>query len=573
MRHTKQLVLAFILSLAVHVAMGFYLERTPWAPEGAKSVPSGEKLMQVAVVPDSTAFLPEAPVGGDPLAREDALRRALQQEVDQAPKLPEIAQQEWFSPETVAIESPKEDLIARADAELSNIEGRLEAGELSADIIKVPEPKVEAPQPDARIWAPAPAKNLPPPVAVEGSPVPPPEREDVGPPLLPPPPPPLLPSAESSDERLMPAPPVPELPKDLLAAVSEPMKGEPAPLPTDRPEFKNWDTFLDVHLSTYQPANGKGFFRVNLTPNEQSGQLTAMPKDVLFAIDASGSMEGPAFEGIKASLAKGLAMLKNGDRFNVIAFRADVVALNSGLWPVTEKSLAEARDFIRGLSPSGKTDIYSSLTSIIRSLPPGDRPFSIVVCTDGRTTVGLKDSRDIINALSLENHLRAGIHVFGVGSPDRYLLRLLSFRNKGQLRFAKSGEEAAKDLSVLLAELADPLLVDIRVDLSGMADKEIYPLILPDLHRGGNLEFYGRYGEEKEVALRVTGNVRGKLKEFVYKADLPKPDSANASIPEAWASSKAFNLVAENCEFGESEARTKTIKELARTYGLEIPLH
>jgi hypothetical protein len=572
---TPRLVSAFVLSVLVHMAAGVYLDHTPWAPQADIQGLPAEQLMQVEVIPDLSSFFNEPETGGDPLVREDALRRTLQEQVDQAPKVPEVQRQEWFSPETVAVEAPREDLVARADTDLSNLEGNPESNAISSEIIKVPEPQVEAPEPDTRVWMPEETASLPAGLSREASPVPPPDRAELGIPELVPPPPLALPPAADLEEAqpASPPPPLLELPKQMLAAAPEPLRDLPPPLPEDHAEFRSWDDFVDVSLQTYRPeAKRPGFFKVVLTPNEKARDLASMAKDVLFAIDASGSMEGAAFNGMKKALADSLSKLGKDDRFNVLAFRADVMALNQGLWPVTDESLKEAREFIQGLEPAGKTDVYRSLSSVVRALPQGDRPFAIVVLTDGRSTVGLQDSRDIINALSVENRLRAAIHVFGFGSAvNHYLLGLLAYRNKGVAVYPISDEAVPGQLTSLLESMSDPILTDVRVDLSGMTEEETYPLVLQDLHRGARLEFYGRFDREKEIAMRVTGAVRGKLKEFVYRGDLPDPKSSNASIAEAWAASKAFNLVSENSEHGDSEDRQETLRELVRTYKLGIP--
>jgi hypothetical protein len=572
MHYTKRLVIAFALSLLVHVALGFYLEKTPWTPGMIEGVASPENLMQVQLVPENAAAFDESGMGGDPNVRDDALRRTLDEEANRAPRLPDIPQQEWFSPESVAIDAPQEDLVAHADTEVSNLPGDLNAASVRSEIIKVPEPRVEAPEPDSRAWAPELSNSPPPSVNLEAPMLPAPVRDSGDLPDLPEPPVVLPPAVNESEDNLpAPLPPV-AIPEEILSVAPIEQEGTPPDLPEDRVEFKEWDELLDVELTTYRPPKGSGFFRAVVTPNEEAGQLRAMSKDVLFAIDASGSMEGPVFEGLKQGLVNSLSVLRTGDRFNVLSFRADVIALNSGLWAATEKNLAAAKQFILDQKASGKTDIYRSVSAVVRNLPTGDRPFLIILCTDGRSTIGLQDSREIINALSVNNHLRAAIHVFGVGETvDRYLLRLLSYRNKGVARFASSTENIPKELESLIKELSDPILVGIQVDLSGMTEEESYPLVLPDLYRGGRIEFFGRFDREKEIALRLTGNVRGNLKEFVYRGDIPKPDPANAPIAEGWASAKAFHLVSRNLELGESEERTNSIRDLVRTFSLDIP--
>lgn len=573
MRSTRDLFIAFFLSVVIHILLGVYLDRTPWSHGELVPLQPAGKLMEVQMVPDSAAFRDDTGLGGDPMVREQELRRTIEEEADRAPILPEIPQKEWFSPESVVIEAPEEDLVAHADAELSNLPGNPESDSIHSEIIRVPEPRVEAPNPDTRIWAPELSDSPPPQVNLDAPLLPPPILEE----------PSLLPSFESvavapppaiEPKEILPPPPPPpvDLPQKLLTLDIPETVSAPSALPEDHVEFKAWDDLLDVEIVTYRPEKGAGFFRVSVTPNEEAGKLKPMNKDVLLAIDASGSMDGAAFEGIRKGMLGVLESLKPGDRFNILSFRADVVALNPGLWPVTKDNISVGEKFIKELEPGGKTDIYQSLVTVVRSLPPGDRPFLIILCSDGRSTVGLQDTRQIINALSLENRLRAAIHVFGAGEyVNRHLLGLLAYRNKGIARYAGDPSRIAEDIIQLSKEIADPILVDLEVDLSGMTEEEAYPLVLPDLYQGGRVQFYGRYQTEKEISLRLTGNVRGNPKEFVYRGKLPGPDAKNVGIAEAWASAKAFNLLSQNLELGETEERIQAIRELSRLYRLEIP--
>ena len=89
--------------------------------------------------------------------------------------------------------------------------------------------------------------------------------------------------------------------------------------------------------------------------------------------------------------------------------------------------------------------------------------------------------------------------------------------------------------------------MDLSANLSGLPGEEAYPTILPDLFRGGAIRIYGRYNREKELVLRLAGNVRGKLKDFVFRGSLPEREPAGSEIAHQWAASKSYDLVSENC--------------------------
>jgi Ca-activated chloride channel family protein len=267
-----------------------------------------------------------------------------------------------------------------------------------------------------------------------------------------------------------------------------------------------------------------------------------MAKDVIIAIDASGSIDATLLEEVKKGLIDTLPNLRKGDRFNVLAFKADIVALNSGLWPVNPDTLQRAQQFIGDLDTSGKTDIYRSLSSVVGSLPQGDRPFQLILFTDGLPTAGLQNSAELINRLTVQNNQRASIHTFAMGpKSNRDLLHFLSYRNKGFAEGADFVETVGPSIRQMMDLLKTPILMNVAVDFTGLPGSNSHPLWYRDLYRTGQIEIYGRYRDEKELVLRLSGDVRARNKEFIFKGDLPETEPANSEIAGRWAQAKNYD--------------------------------
>ena len=223
-------------------------------------------------------------------------------------------------------------------------------------------------------------------------------------------------------------------------------------------------------------------------------------------------------------------------------FKADIVALNSGLWPINPDTIRRAQEFIRDLDTSGKTDIYRSLSSVVRSLPKGDRPFQVILFTDGLPTAGLQDSAELINRLTVYNDQRASIHTFAMGpKSNRDLLHFLSYRNKGFAEGAEFSEVASESVQRLMRILETPILMNLALDFGGLASTNTHPQWYRDLYRTGQIEVYGRYREEEELVLRLSGDVRGRNKEFIFKGELPDIQPANAEIAVRWAQARKYD--------------------------------
>jgi len=568
MQYHGRLTFALFLSFLLHLGVVAYMSQKPLGAFGVRDDEDRVKFMNVRMVPDDPVWTESTAVDMDRLIRERQLQRALAQKAEEPfQRVPE-PEANWEEPESPDLQPPVEDLAVLPEEAGSSPQT---PDPLERELLHIPVQRVEAPNPESRVWIPEPSKDLPPLPLVSVSK------------SLPPPAPVEKSESETRSSRELPEVNVPELlppvspgdfrlPEASLLTMPREVRPETPPLPPEREEVVNWDDFLEVAVEAYRPEEGLGYFRATIRPNEKAGELRSMFKDVLFAVDASGSIEKEVFDQLKVAVADALSLLRDGDRFNIIGFKADVVALNPGLWPVKPETIKQACDFVLSLQPSGKTDIYRSLSSVARSLPPGDRPFLIVLFSDGRPTVGVKDSRELISRVSAENGLRAGIHVMGVGAEaNRYLLELLAYLNKGSVRIVKSGENLPQECAAFLKELDQPILMNVTSDIAGDLGRESYPRILPDLFRGGSIRIYGRYDREKDLVLRLAGDVRGRKKDFVFRANLSEVETDDADIANEWATAKCYDLAAENCSQGDSLERTREIRELAASFGLQFP--
>jgi hypothetical protein len=569
MKYTGRLAIALVLSCLIHLGVVAYLNYKPIDAFGVGTKIEEPKYMQVELITDVTIPQGESPPEVDRSLREEQLKKALQDQGDRPFEEMPLPEQPLDIPEDPLAPDLPEEVPEVPEWEQASAEGSEEA--LALEVIQIPEARVDAPNPETRSWVEPQKRDLPEmKVAAAPRPVPAPAPvldEQVKVPEADP-----MKLVESLEEEPLRAAPSVELPTGILVSVPKEIEFDEAFFAGDRKPVANWDDYLEVDIETYRPNPEPGYFRITVRPNEKAKDLRAMYKDVLFAIDASGSMEESVFAELKESLIAALSGLRDKDRFNVLGFKADVVALNPSLWPATSSAKKQAEEFVRSLQPSGKTDIYRSLSAIAQSLPPGDRPFLIVLFSDGMPTVGIKDSRDLINRVTIQNNRRASIHVVGVGEMvNRYLLELLAYRNKGMARFFTKKDTLRANIAHLMGELQEPILMDPTVDLSGLPGRDAYPEVLPDLYRGGSLRIYGRYDRERELVLRLAGNARGNLKDFVFRGDLPVLQQENAVIAREWAAAKAYDLVAENCAEGDSPARLATIKDLSDSFNLKFP--
>jgi Ca-activated chloride channel family protein len=129
----------------------------------------------------------------------------------------------------------------------------------------------------------------------------------------------------------------------------------------------------------------QGAFLVRLVPRLDAAP--ELPRDVVFVVDRSGSMEGRKIEQARAALRHGLGTLRTADRFAVVTFASDVTT--RGLRDATAANVTDARASVNEIDASGGTNIDGALDAALalRDGTPG-RLFVVVLLTDGDPTFG-----------------------------------------------------------------------------------------------------------------------------------------------------------------------------------------
>uniref|UniRef100_A0A673N4F7 Inter-alpha-trypsin inhibitor heavy chain family member 6 n=1 Tax=Sinocyclocheilus rhinocerous TaxID=307959 RepID=A0A673N4F7_9TELE len=234
--------------------------------------------------------------------------------------------------------------------------------------------------------------------------------------------------------------------------------------------------------------------------------LPVVPKDVIFAIDISGSMTGTKIKQTKAAMTTILSDLREGDYFNLITFSDKVYTWKKGRTVrATQQNVRDAKEFVRKIFAEGWTNINAALLSAAQLLNPsshsssssGHAPSShrvpmIIFLTDGEATIGETEPdvilRNAQNALGLAS-------LFGLAfgdDADFPMLRRLALENRGVARMVYEDDDAAVQLKGFYDEVASPLLSDIQLSY---LDDQVYDItrsLFPNYFQGSELVVTGR---------------------------------------------------------------------------------
>jgi Mg-chelatase subunit ChlD len=314
------------------------------------------------------------------------------------------------------------------------------------------------------------------------------------------------------------------------------------------------------------------WFEVTIQPRRSLHRLKALRKDVVYVVDTSESISPEWIAQMKLGLAGALDSLDTGDRFNIVFFKDTLsVFTDRGLAEATPDSFAAAKKFIDAAKPGGYTDVNQALARLIVRQTPPDRVYQIIFVSDGQPTRGAIDAAEIINVVTRENDLVAGIYGVAVGSQvNRRLMELLSYRNKGSVVYPKTPGDAAGAIRELASRLRYPVVKDAVIDAAGVDPQAIYPRTARDIYQGEVVHLYGRYTDaDPKLSLRVTGVSGPTRADFTFTLPFPAAAAGTPQIAQDWAMWKMHHLNSEMVRRGETDAAKREVEQLKKQYDLK----
>ncbi len=317
-------------------------------------------------------------------------------------------------------------------------------------------------------------------------------------------------------------------------------------------------------------GGGGGHFRVQVSGRRSLRKLATMPKDVVFMVDTSRSIDQNIIDRITEGIANGLGALNPGDRFNIVLFSDRVRFFQREPAVVNPDSLRLARKWLGGVRSRGSTDVNAALRQLLRRDIPEGRVYELIMISDGKPTLGVLDTRELINLITRENDLNASIYCVGVGrGQDQRLLDFLAYRNKGFSISVPQRRDIAPQITGLMSRLRFPIITDVEVRFAGSGMNEIYPLRLPNVHQGEQFEVYGRYTQPGPFTMQITGRSGGRPVDLTFRADLAQAGGGNAEIARGWAFWKLHHLYSEIIRVGPKTELVRLVQELRDGYGFE----
>ncbi|MCB0814114.1 MAG: VWA domain-containing protein, partial [Flavobacteriales bacterium] len=226
---------------------------------------------------------------------------------------------------------------------------------------------------------------------------------------------------------------------------------------------------IDGGVLLYEEG-GEQFFMMTMQPPERPTVDQIPPRDYLFIVDVSGSMNGFPIQVSKELMHDLLSSLRPVDRFNVLLFASGFAKFHREMVPVSSDAIRLAIRFIDQQPGSGGTELMPALEEALSMIDDAGRSTTVVIATDGLVTVE-KQAMDLIQ----ERLGQANFFPFGIGSStNRYLLEALAHVGHSEPLVATNADEARRVAQEFRTMIASPVLTDVKLAFDGM---DVYDVI------------------------------------------------------------------------------------------------
>ena len=330
--------------------------------------------------------------------------------------------------------------------------------------------------------------------------------------------------------------------------------------------------FSDKGTLLVANRDGTNYFMYVFAPVLEGVEVVSLPKDVVFVMDKSGSMDGDKIEQTQEAMRNILPQLNPTDRFTIVFYDSIIRTYSKELLPADNSNIENALIFVDSLAAGGSTDINQALLVALDTFPSSDRLKIIVFLTDGLPTAGVVDEPEIVGNIANANAMKAvKIYSFGFGwDVNMDLLDQISTGNHGEATRIHPTQNIEEQLSNFFQTIATPLLKNISIDYGGTV-KDTFPKEIPTLFNGSEIIVVGQYYGENPMSITVITESEQGQKIFKCEFDISDPSRMHPFVPKLWATQKINYLLDQILLEGETTSLIEDIVQLSIEFGIVTP--
>lgn len=331
------------------------------------------------------------------------------------------------------------------------------------------------------------------------------------------------------------------------------------------------DFTLHYRLSGGQIATGlmlykgekENFFLCMVQPPQRVDRKIMPPREYIFTIDVSGSMNGFPLDTAKQLLTDLIGNLRPEDSFNIILFAGSAKVMAPESVPATEENISRALHMISRERGGGGTELLDALQKAMKLPALKTQSRTILVITDGFISA----EREVFSSIH-KNLDQANVFAFGIGSSvNHFLIQGIAKAGRGDAFTVTDPDKASGIAKQFREYIQSPVLTDINLSFQGLDTYAVVPESIPDLFASRPVLVFGKWRGKPEGSYTLSGqNGNGRYGETmqIKNSDLT---GSNKALPYLWARHR-ISALSDFSPHDDDRAQRKEITSLGLTYNL-----
>lgn len=287
---------------------------------------------------------------------------------------------------------------------------------------------------------------------------------------------------------------------------------------------------VETALLTHKTGEA-GYFLLMVQPPSETRGEEAVPKELVFVLDCSGSMHGVPMATSKAVMKTFIAGMNPNDTFQVIRFSEGASSLSRTPLANTPENRRRGLAYVEALHGSGGTQMIEGVKAALDLPADPLRQRMVFFLTDGY--IG---NETAILAAIRERVGDTRLYSLGVGSsPNRYLIDEMAREGHGFSQFVRNDEDPGPLVERFFRRLNVPVLTAVETDWGELDVVDPLPATVPDLFDRQPVFLIGRYHEPGTGTFYLRGRRGPSWTSIPVDVELPGRQPENASLRLLWA--------------------------------------
>lgn len=319
---------------------------------------------------------------------------------------------------------------------------------------------------------------------------------------------------------------------------------------------------IQTGLLLYE-GEAENFFLLMMQPPKRVEPETIPPREYVFIVDVSGSMNGFPLDTAKTLLKNLLGKLRPTDRFNVLLFAGSAYLMAEQSMAATPKNIKKAVQVIDRQRGGGGTRLLPALNQALNLPGAENHARSFVIATDGYVSVEKEAFERIRTHLD-----QANFFPFGIGSSvNRFLIEGMARAGMGEPFVITKPAEAAAQAEKFREYIQTPLLTHAGLEFDGFDAYDVEPPTVPDVLAQRPVIVFGKWKGEAKGTIRLSGLTGEGEYARTLQASQAELSPSHRALPYLWARHRIALLSDYNQVRKDSETEAE-ITRLGLKYNL-----